>query len=149
MVDKLYGWQNGMVDKWYGIQMVWLTNDMVDIWYGWQMVWLTNTLAPNPGLLPSSARSARPVGTCSARRRVLYTASTDTEHMLRYSPFELSNLIDMWEGKYLQVKSKGCVQRWFKFSIDTTALRNHMRIVLKDMSSWAPLTKYLGIKATF
>ena len=30
-----------------------------------------------------------------------------------------------------------------------TALRNHMRIVFEGMSSWAPLTMYLGMNTTF
>ena len=30
-----------------------------------------------------------------------------------------------------------------------TALRNHMRIVFEEMSSWTPLTMYLGMKTTF
>ena len=30
-----------------------------------------------------------------------------------------------------------------------TALRNHMRIVFEEMSSWTPLTMYLGIKTHF
>ena len=30
-----------------------------------------------------------------------------------------------------------------------TALRNHLRIVVKDMSSWTALTIFLGMKTTF
>ena len=30
-----------------------------------------------------------------------------------------------------------------------TALRNHMRIVFEEMSSWTPLKMYLGMKTTF
>ena len=30
-----------------------------------------------------------------------------------------------------------------------TALRNHLQIVFQDMSSWTPLTIYLGMKTTF
>ena len=30
-----------------------------------------------------------------------------------------------------------------------TALRNHMRIVFDEMSSWTPLTMYLGMKTIF
>ena len=30
-----------------------------------------------------------------------------------------------------------------------TALRNHNRIVFEEMSSWTPLTMYLGMKTTF
>ena len=30
-----------------------------------------------------------------------------------------------------------------------TALRNHLRIVFKEMPSWTPLTMYLLIKTTF
>ena len=49
MVDKWYGWQiiwltNDMVEKWYGWQMVWMTNGMVDKWYGGKMVSLTNVM---------------------------------------------------------------------------------------------------------
>ena len=31
----------------------------------------------------------------------------------------------------------------------TAALRNHMRIVFEEMSSWTALTMYLGMKTTF
>ena len=31
---------------------------------------------------------------------------------------------------------------------NTAALRNHMRIVFEEMSSWTPLTMYLGMKTT-
>ena len=34
-------------------------------------------------------------------------------------------------------------------AILSTALRNHMRIVFEEMSSWTPLTIYLGMKTTF
>ena len=37
---------------------------------------------------------------------------------------------------------------FYVFLIDT-ALRNHMRIVFEEMSSWTPLTMYLGMKTTF
>ena len=30
-----------------------------------------------------------------------------------------------------------------------TALHNHMRIVFEQMSSWTPLTMYLGMKTAF
>ena len=33
--------------------------------------------------------------------------------------------------------------------IGNTALRNHMRIVFDEMSSWIPLTMYLWMKTTF
>ena len=32
---------------------------------------------------------------------------------------------------------------------ESTALRNHMRKVFEDMSSWTALTMYLGMKTTF
>ena len=36
--QHLYALRDGMVDKWYGLQMVQLTNGMVGKWYGWQMI---------------------------------------------------------------------------------------------------------------
>ena len=33
--------------------------------------------------------------------------------------------------------------------ISHTALCNQMRIVFEEMSSWTPLTMYLGMKTTF
>ena len=30
-----------------------------------------------------------------------------------------------------------------------TALRNNMQIVFEEMSSWTPLTMYIGMKTTF
>ena len=35
------------------------------------------------------------------------------------------------------------------YGLYCTALRNHMRIVFEGMSSWTPLTMYLGMNTTF
>ena len=40
-------------------------------------------------------------------------------------------------------------QPFLKKDYGSTGLRNHMRIVFEEMSSWTPFTMYLGIKTTF
>ena len=39
--------------------------------------------------------------------------------------------------------------KWNVLVSRSTALRNHMRIVFEKMSSWTPLTMYLGMQTTF
>ena len=57
-------------------------------------------------------------------------------------------------AKYVNIILVSAFEWWFYVSNSScefcsTALRNHMWIVFKDMSSWTDLTMYLGMKTTF
>ena len=56
-----------------------------------------------------------------------------------------NNLFTITFGHILTTRCKQGMVVAFEMS---TALRNHMRIVFKEMSSWTPLTMYLGMKTT-
>ena len=51
------------------------------------------------------------------------------------------------------LRSMVTVAKWSNYGaiphLSYTALRNHMRIVFEGISSWTPLTMYLGMKTTF